>query len=46
MPQVDVILIEVPDEIGGYAQRAGRDRIVSRGGGGSERVYSHDRIRL
>jgi aldehyde oxidoreductase len=46
MPQVDVILIEVPDEIGGYgAKGVGEIGCVATAGAVASALYSYDRIR-
>jgi xanthine dehydrogenase molybdenum-binding subunit len=46
MPKVDVILIEVPDEIGGYgAKGVGEIGCVSTAGAVAGALYSYDRIR-
>jgi aldehyde oxidoreductase len=46
MPQVDVILIEVPDEVGGYgAKGVGEIGCVATAGAVAGALYSYDRIR-
>ena len=46
MPKVDVILIEVPDEVGGYgAKGVGEIGCVATAGAVSGALYSYDRIR-
>src|ERR1700676_4065092 len=46
MPQVDVILIEVPDEIGGYgAKGVGEIGCVATAGAVASALYSYDKIR-
>jgi CO/xanthine dehydrogenase Mo-binding subunit/aerobic-type carbon monoxide dehydrogenase small subunit (CoxS/CutS family) len=46
MPKVDVILIEVPDEIGGYgAKGVGEIGCVATAGAVAGALYSYDRIR-
>jgi hypothetical protein len=46
MPPVDVILIEVPDEVGGYgAKGAGEIGLVPTAGAVAGALYSFDRIR-
>jgi CO/xanthine dehydrogenase Mo-binding subunit/aerobic-type carbon monoxide dehydrogenase small subunit (CoxS/CutS family) len=46
MPQVDVILIEVPDEVGGYgAKGVGEIGCVPTAGAVASALYSYDRIR-
>jgi hypothetical protein len=46
MPTVDVILIEVPDEIGGYgAKGVGEIGCVATAGAVAGALYSYDRIR-
>jgi xanthine dehydrogenase molybdenum-binding subunit len=46
MPPVDVILIEVPDEVGGYgAKGAGEIGLVPTAGAVAGALYSYDRIR-
>jgi xanthine dehydrogenase molybdenum-binding subunit len=45
-PQIDVILIEVPDEVGGYgAKGAGEIGLVPTAGAVAGALYSYDRIR-
>ena len=45
-PQIDVILIEVPDEIGGYgAKGAGEIGLVATAGAVAGALYSYDGIR-
>ena len=45
-PKIDVILIEVPDEIGGYgAKGAGEIGLVPTAGAVAAALYSYDRIR-
>ena len=45
-PQIDVILIEVPDEIGGYgAKGAGEIGLVPTAGAVAGALYSYDKIR-
>ena len=46
MPQVDVILIEVPDEVGGYgAKGVGEIGCVATAGAVASALFSYDRIR-
>ena len=45
-PEVDVILIEIPDEVGGYgAKGAGEIGLVPTAGAVAGALYSYDRIR-
>ncbi len=45
-PQIDVILIEVPDEVGGYgAKGAGEIGLVPTAGAVAGALYSYDKIR-
>jgi CO/xanthine dehydrogenase Mo-binding subunit len=45
-PQIDAILIEVPDEIGGYgAKGAGEIGLVATAGAVAGALYSYDKIR-
>ncbi len=45
-PQIDVILIEVPDEVGGYGSKgAGEIGLVPTAGAVAGALYSYDRIR-
>jgi xanthine dehydrogenase molybdenum-binding subunit len=45
-PQIDVILIEVPDEVGGYgAKGAGEIGLVPTAGAVASALYSYDKIR-
>jgi xanthine dehydrogenase molybdenum-binding subunit len=46
MPKVDVILIEVPDEVGGYgAKGVGEIGCVATAGAVAGALYSYDKIR-
>src|SRR5438445_475012 len=46
MPQVEIILIEVPDEVGGYgAKGVGEIGCVATAGAVASALYSYDRIR-
>src|SRR5438309_9871861 len=46
MPQVDVILIEVPDEVGGYGSKGvGEIGCVATAGAVASALYSYDKIR-
>jgi xanthine dehydrogenase molybdenum-binding subunit len=46
MPQVDIILIEVPDEVGGYgAKGVGEIGCVATAGAVAGALYSYDKIR-
>ena len=46
MPQVDVILIEVPDEVGGYGSKGvGEIGCVATAGAVASALYSYDKVR-